>query len=415
MKLAGTAGAVSPFALTSCVTGSGGANVVVIGGGFGGATAARYVKRFDPSINVTLVEANKSYVTCPFSNVVLGSLRTLDTITHGFAGLEKAGVKVVHTMATDIDTTKKVVKTADGDLPYDKLIISAGIDFKWGATPGYSEAASHMVPHAWKAGPQTAMLSNQINAMDDGGVVIICPPTNPFRCPPGPYERASMIASNLKRAGKNKSKVLILDPKAKFSKMPLFLEGWALHHKDMIEWIGGDAGKVTEISPGSLTVKTEFDTYKANVLNFIPTQKAGKIAHAAGLTGGKDWCPVNLATFESTNAKDVHVIGDAAAVGGMPKSGNAANSEAKTCAAAVVTLLKGGVPGDSTTSNTCYSLITPNYGISVTAVWTANATDKKYRKLSGGVSPKGKDAEFRKQEAKYARGWYSNITEDIWG
>ena len=413
LKLVGAAGAASPLALSSCATTAPSVpNVVVVGGGFGGATAARYVKKFDPSINVTLLEPNKTYVTCPFSNAYLGGLRSIGSITHNYSGLSKAGVNVVHAMATGVDVVNKLVWTADGSFPFDRAIMSPGIDFKWDATPGYDEAASKIVPHAWKAGAQTEMLRQQLMAMEDGGLVIIAPPPNPFRCPPGPYERASMIAYYLKTV-KPKSKLLILDPKAKFSKMPLFQEGWAIHYKDYIEWVGGDDGKVVEVDAKTRTVKTDFQTHKADVLNFIPAQKAGKIAHVGGLTGDGDWCPVNLSTFESTINEGIHVLGDAATVSGMPKSGNAANSEAKACAAAVVTLLKGGAPGTAMTSNTCYSLITPDHGISVTAVWESGAD--KYKKLSGGLSPKGRDAEFRKQESLYARGWYDNITNDIWG
>lgn len=409
LRTAGALGAASAFPLIGCAKA---AKVVVIGGGFGGATAARYVKAFDPNLEVTLIEPSKTYTTCPFSNAYLGGLRDLASITHNYTGLAKAGVRVMHDRATGLDPAKKTVMTADnGMVAYDRLIVSPGIDFKWGM--GYDEAASQTVPHAWKAGSQTVTLRKQLEAMDDGGVFVMCPPPNPFRCPPGPYERASMVAWYLKN-NKPKSKLLILDAKDKFSKQPLFQEGWAQQYKDLIEWVpAANGGKVEQIDAKTRTVTTEFGSHKANVLNFIPAQKAGKIAFAMGLTDAKGWCPVDLFTFESKIHKRVHVIGDAATVPGMPKSGNAANSEAKACAAAVVSLLRGAKPSTPTTSNTCYSLITPNYGISVTAVWEATA--EKYAKKSGGVSPKGRDAEFRRLESKYARGWYNNITTDVWG
>lgn len=407
-----SAGAVTALSALPLIGCGPQARVVVIGGGFGGATVARYVKAFDPSLDVVLIEPNKSYTTCPFSNAYLGGIVDLKSITHSYSGLAKAGVRVMHDVATGLDAQKKRVLTQNnGMLSYDRLIVSPGIDFIWGK--GYDEAASATIPHAWKAGAQTVMLKKQLEAMDDGGVVVLCPPPNPFRCPPGPYERASMIAWYLKN-NKPKSKVLILDAKSKFSKQGAFMEGWGHHYKDLIEWIPNDkGGAVKRVDVKTRTLTTDFGTHKADVLNFIPAQKAGAIAQKMGLTDAKGWCPIDLFTFESKVIKGVHVIGDAATVSGMPKSGNAANSEAKACAAAVVSLLQGAKPTTPTTSNTCYSLITPDYGISVTAVWEATA--EKYAKKSGGVSPAGRDSEFRRLEAKYARGWYQNITRDIWG
>lgn len=411
----GYTGAASALALAGCssVAETSGPKVVVVGGGFGGATAARWVKHFDPNANVTLVEANRTFVTCPFSNAVLGGIYSMDQITHGYGTLPKAGVKVVHATATGIDAQKKQLTTGDGPIAYDRLILSPGIDIRWGALPGYDEAASELAPHAWKAGPQTVLLRKQLEAMADGGTVIMVVPPDPFRCPPGPYERASMIAHYLKTK-KPRSKLLVLDAKDTFSKQGLFIEGWNMHYKDIVKWVPlKDGGKVTAVDVKALTAKTDFDTHKANVMNVIPPQRAGAIAEKAGVADQTGWCPVDLVTFESKLQKNVHVIGDAAIMPGMPKSGHSANAQAKACALAVVTLFKGGQPKPAMVSNTCYSLITPDHGISVTNVW--QATPEKFDPKVAAVSPAGRDAQFRKLEANYARSWYANITREVWG
>ncbi|MCK5166382.1 MAG: FAD-dependent oxidoreductase [Rhodospirillaceae bacterium] len=417
LKIAGATGAAaSAFAIGGCAMGPSGTGprVVVVGGGFGGATAARYVKKFGPDFRVTLIEPQTSYVTCPFSNAYLGGIVDLNTITHGYSGLSKIGVHVVHDMVTGLDGAAGTVTLSSGKVvEYDRLIVSPGIDFKWNMD-GYDEAASMLVPHAYKAGSQTVLLKKQLEAMDDGGTVIIAPPGNPFRCPPGPYERASMIAFYLKNH-KPRSKVLILDRKDKFSKQGAFTEGWKRRYGNMIEWVPAkDVGIISSVDAGARSISTEMDTHKADVLNFIPNQKAGKVAHAMGLTGGGDWCPVDQITFESSVVPGVHVIGDAAVVKGMPKSGNAANSQAKVCAWAVVQLLSGVTEVEpAVTSNTCYSLVSDDYGIHVSVIW--KGTPEGYKKTSGGVAPANMDDNFRKAEAGYAHGWYANITNDIWG
>lgn len=414
LRYAGAASALS-FAGCAQVERRAAPNVVVVGGGFGGASAARWVKRFDPAVNVTLIEAGTSFATCPFSNYVLGGFRTMESITHGYARFAAAGVRVVHDTATAVDTAKKTVTTAGGNtFAYDRLVMSPGIDIRFGAVPGYDEAAAELAPHAWNAGPQTVLLRRQLEAMDDGGVVIIAVPADPFRCPPGPYERASTIAHYLK-AKKPRSKILVLDAKESFSKQGLFLEGWEQHYKDIIKWVPlKDGGKVIKVDAARRTVETDFDTHKAAVLNFIPPQRAGAIAEKAGLTNQTGWCPINHVTFESTQQKDVHVLGDAALISGMPKSGSAANTQAKACAAAIITFLRGGIPTPPITSNVCYSLITPEHGISVTNVWTASV-DKFTPNPGGGVSPLKRDAQFRLQEAHFAMSWYANLTREIWG
>lgn len=389
--------------------------VVVIGGGAGGAVAAKYIRKADSSIDVTLIEANDKHYTCFMSNEVLGGNRKLESICHGYGGLKKHGINVVHSKATGVDAKSKTVTTASGDtFNYDRLVVSPGIDFRWGAVDGYDQAAAEVMPHAWKAGPQTKLLRKQLEAMDDGGVVIIAPPANPFRCPPGPYERACQIAHYLKH-NKPKSKILVIDAKDKFSKQGLFTQGWKARYDGMIDWLpaADTGGGIVSVDPGSMTVATDFDEYKAAVVNLIPPQKAGKIAHTAGLTDDKGWCPVDLGTFESTLHKGVHVIGDASIATGMPKSGYAANSQAKVCAAAVVAALNDHDMADPSYVNTCYSLVAPDYGISVAAVYRLAEDRSKIAKIAGGLTPSDASPEALQREVQYAYSWYDNMVADM--
>jgi sulfide dehydrogenase [flavocytochrome c] flavoprotein subunit len=392
-------------------------HVVVVGGGFGGASCAKYLRTLAPGIEVTLVERDARYFTCPFSNAVLGGLYNIDFITHGFDALrQKHGVKVIQDSVTEIDPTAKKVKLAGGNnLKYDRLVISPGIDFLWDEVDGYDEATSKTIPHAWKAGSQTLILRKQLEQMRDGGVVIIAPPGNPFRCPPGPYERASMIAHYLKQA-KPKSKILIFDNKDKFSKQPLFMQGWEKLYPGMIEWIKGtDGGAIEAVDAKKMTVNPMFgDPQKGDVINLIPPQKAGAIAQIAGLAPKDGWCPVNQATFESTIHKDIHVIGDASIANPMPKSGYAASSQGKVCAAAIVSALSGDSSPVPSFVNTCYSLVGPEYGISVAAVYRMGDKGIAKVKGAGGASPMDANEAFRRDEARYAVGWYRSITADIW-
>ena len=396
--------------------------VVVVGGGTGGATAAKYIRMADPTVEVTLIEPNKAYYTCYMSNEVLGGERTMDQIKHGYSGLGGHGVKVVHDMVTGIDAKGRVVKTAGGkSFSYDRCVVAPGIDFRWDTIEGYDAKVAEKIPHAWKAGPQTALLRKQLESMRDGGTVIIAPPPNPFRCPPGPYERASQIAMYLK-AHKPKSKVLIFDPKGKFSKMGLFVGAWKKLYgyqtdNAMIEWHGAqeEAG-VVKVNAANNSVTTAFgDEIKGDVLNVIPAQKAGKIAFTAGLTNDKGWCPIDLLTFESTIHPNIHVIGDASIAKGMPKSGYAANSEAKVCAASIVALLNGHEPGTPSYVNTCYSIAGKDYGFSVAAVYRLAEDRSKIIKVSGGLTPADASPEQLKREVLYAHSWYNNITKDIFG
>jgi sulfide dehydrogenase [flavocytochrome c] flavoprotein subunit len=391
------------------------ARVVIVGGGFGGSTCAKYLHRFDPSLDITLVEPAKQFVTCPFSNAVMSGLRDMKSISHSYDAQRQRGVKVVQAIVTDIDAAGKSVMLDNGKkLGYDRLVLSPGIDFKWEAVEGIQSDDEKIIPHAWKGGSQTTLLRDQLVAMHDGGVVIIAPPGNPFRCPPGPYERISLIAHYLKQH-KPKSKILVLDAKDKFSKMPLFQQGWEALYPGMIEWVAGSkGGRVESVDVSNRTLMTELgDKHKGDVVNFIPPQKAGAIAHKAGLTNNDGWCPVNQRTFESTVHAGIHVIGDASIAGKMPKSGFAANSQGKVCAAAIVSAVHGFDMPEPSYVNTCYSLVSPTYGISVAAVYRFDKEKGIYGvKGAGGVSPKDADKTYRELEARYAVGWYDSITSD---
>jgi len=418
LRLAAASGAASALSAAGSRALAAGSSkqVVVVGGGFGGATVARHIRRADPGIAVTLIEPKKQFITCPFSNMVLGGIRQMKDITHSYDSLKnKYGVKVVHDTVTTIDGAKHTVKLKGGQtLKYDKLVVSPGIDFKWDAIAGYSEKASQVMPHSWQGGPQTVLLRKQLESMKNGGLVVMAAPPNPFRCPPGPYERASMIAHYLK-SHKPKSKILILDPKDKFSKQGLFVAGWNKLYPGMIEWVPGNkGGTVVSVNPKTMTVQA-VDKYKAAVANIIPAQKAGAIAFQAGLTDDTGWCPVDPKTFESKKVADIHVVGDASIAGALPKSGYAAYSEALMCAASIVAGFKGEHPGDASFVNTCYSLVSPDYGISVAAVY--RLTDKGISSIegAGGVSPADADDAFRASEARYAEGWYASLTADVWG
>ncbi|MBL8673248.1 MAG: FAD-dependent oxidoreductase [Rhodospirillales bacterium] len=395
-----------------------GAKVVVVGGGFGGAAAARYLKKADAAIDVTLVERDDKFVTCPFSNYVIAGFRKIEDITHGYDGVRKAGVKVVKGEATAIDTTARVVTLGDGaKLPYDRLVVSPGVDLDFAALPGYTEAASERMPHAWKAGAQTLLLRRQLEAMPDGGTFILSAPANPFRCPPGPYERVSVVAWYLKN-NKPKSKILVLDAKDEFSKQGLFQAAWESEFPGMITWIAGkDGGKVESVDPAGMSVKSGFGAEKGAVVNVIPPQRAGRIAQIAGLTDEKGWCPVDPSTFASRKAENVHVIGDACIAGAMPKSGSSANAHGKAAAAAIAASLARKPAQPPALFNICYSLVKPDYGISVTNVYMATA-DKGIVAVpnSGGVSVRATTAlNERKLEADYTVGWYKAITADTWG
>ena len=421
LLVSGVAGsAFGLFGMTGTSLAAGGTkkHVVVVGGGFGGAATAKYLRKLDPSISVTLIEPKAAYVTCPFSNWVLGGLRTMKDITQTYTALRtRHGVNVIADRVVGVDAAKGTVKLAGGKtIGYDRLVVSPGIDFKYDAIPGYSQKiAESKIPHAWQAGPQTVLLQRQLHAMKNGGTVVICPPDNPFRCPPGPYERASLVANYLKK-NKPKSKIVILDAKEKFSKQGLFTKGWERLYPGMIEWRSSTGGgKVLKLDADKMTLETDLGAVKGDVINIIPAQKAGKIAFDAGLTNEKGWCPVNPSSFESTLHKGIHIVGDACVAGAMPKSGFAASSQGKVAAAAIVNLLRGQEPAPPSLVNTCYSLIGPKYGVSVAGVYQLSATGIVDIPGAGGLTPADASDDQLEQEALFAEGWYTNICNDIWG
>jgi len=417
VAVAGTVAGISTIARAAA------GKVVVVGGGAGGATAARYLKRADPAIDVTMVEPNASYHTCFMSNEVLAGDRPLSGIEVKFDNLKKMGVEVVHDRVTGIDGSAKTVMTKGGQkLAYDRCVVSPGVDFKLGDFEGASMDMFDKIPHAWKAGPQTALLRKQLEAMEDGGTVCILAPPNPFRCPPGPYERASLIAHYLKHH-KPKSKIVIIDAKDKFSKQGLFTQAWERLYgfgtdNSMIEWIPvAKAHKLNKIDAGAMMVETNFVDLKADVINYIPAQMAGKIAVDAGLANAKGWCPVDKVTFESKQVPGVHVLGDASVASKMPKSGYAANSQGKVAAWAIAASFAGAEPPSPSYVNTCYSIAGEDYGFSVAAVYRYDADGDVIAgvKGAGGLTPMDASAEDLKREVIYAYSWYDNIVRDIWG
>jgi len=390
--------------------------VVVVGGGFGGATVARAIKRADPRIAVTLVETGSKFIACPFSNLVITGLRELASQQFGYDKLAADGVEVRIATAAGVDPQARRLALAEGgSLTYDRLVLAPGIDLNWNGLPGYGEAVAETMPHAWKAGAQTILLRRQLEAMEDGGVVLMSVPDNPYRCPPGPYERASLIAHYLKTR-KPRSKLIVLDAKDQFSKQRLFQAAWKELYPDHLEWVGlSQGGKVISVDPGEKALVTEFGRHKGAVVNVIPPQQAGRIAASAGVANRTGWCPINPVTFESKLVPNIHLVGDAIIAGGMPKSAFSANAQAKVCAAAIVRLINGEPPSEPRLINTCYSLVAPDYGISVAGVYgpvNGVLTDVPG---AGGVSPLTAPRTFRAEEALYASGWFNTVTAEVFG
>ncbi|MDA8688793.1 MAG: NAD(P)/FAD-dependent oxidoreductase [Paracoccaceae bacterium] len=388
--------------------------VVVVGGGAGGATAARYIaKDSKGAVDVTLVEPTRTYYTCFFSNLYLGGVKEFDDIGHTYGKLAASGINVVHDWAIGVDRDKKMVSLAGGSaLPYDKLILSPGIDFVEGAVEGWDLSSQNAMPHAYKAGSQSELLKAQIMAMPQGGTYAMVAPPNPYRCPPGPYERVSMVAHYLSQHNPT-AKIIVADPKPKFSKMALFQEGWNAHYAGMIDWIGSEfGGENVAVDPSAMTISIDGESINVDACNVIPAMKAGRIAALAGVTDGS-WAPVNAADMSTKADADVYVLGDASQQGDMPKSGFSANSQAKVCANAVRGALTGSKIFPAKFANTCWSLINADDGVKVGA--TYKATDEKIAKVDGFISKTGETADIRKQTYLESEDWYTGITSDMFG
>lgn len=389
--------------------------VVVVGGGAGGATAARYIaKDGQGAIDVTLVEPTRTYYTCFFSNLYLGGFRDMRSLGHSYGTLAaEYGINVVHDWAVGVDRDAKTVTLAGGgSLPYDRLILSPGIDFVDGAVEGWDLSSQNAMPHAYKGGSQTELLNAQIMAMPQGGTYAMVAPPNPYRCPPGPYERVSMVAHTLKEINPT-AKILIADPKENFSKQGLFEEGWSDKYTGMIERVGPDFGGAdVAVDPQAMTLSIDGDVNDVDVCNVIPAMKAGRIAEIAGITDG-NWAPVNAADMSSKMDENIHVLGDAAAQGDMPKSGFSANSQAKVCANAVRGALTGSTVFPARFANTCWSLIDTDDGVKVGA--TYEATEEKIAKVDGFVSQTGESDDLRAATYQESVGWYDGIVADMFG
>jgi len=411
----GVSASVGLLAMPHVARAQSAARVVVVGGGFGGAACARALKRLDAKVQVTLLEPNRIFTACPFSNEVIAGLRELEAQQFGYEKIAADGIGVIAQAATKIDAAACSVTLADGtSLAYDRLVLSPGIDFNFGALPGYDEAAAMKMPHAWKAGEQTILLRRQLEAMDDGGTVVLAVPANPARCPPAPYERASLIAHYLKTK-KPRSKVLILDAKDTFSQQKLFERAWKELYGEMIERVAlSQGGRVTSVDPSTNTIVTEFGNYTPQVANVIPPQRAGRIADIAGASDHTGWCPINPVTFESKLAPNIHVIGDACLGGGIPKSAAAASAQGKACADAIASLLAGKPPQAPKLTGVCYNIAAPGYGFSLAGIYQPR--DDIFAESEGGAtSPLDAPRELRAREADEAERWFATITADAYG
>lgn len=412
----GTAAATGAMLAAPAVLGQGKPRIVVIGGGAGGATCARYLaKDSDGGLDVTLVEPAEVYYTCFFSNLYIGGFRAFDSLGHRYDRLaSEYGITLARDMASGVDRDAGTVTLAGGEtLTYDRLVIAPGIDFVEGSVPGWDLSKAEIMPHAYKAGPQTQLLKAQVEAMPEGGTFCMIAPPNPFRCPPGPYERISMVAHVLK-AKNPTARILLVDPKDKFSKQALFEEGWERHYPGMVERIGPEFGATNiEVRPDTMEIVIDGAVEKVDVCNVIPAQKAGTIAAAAGVTDDSGWAPVNPHSMASRADPKVFVLGDASAQGDMPKSGFAANSQAKVAAMVIRSELTGSKAFPAKYSNTCWSLIATDDGVKVGASY--EATDEKIASVDSFISQTGEPADLRKATYEESLGWYAGITADIFG
>ena len=416
-KLAGASlGVLGTPLFAPAVLGQAKPKLVVIGGGPAGATVARYVQKDAAgAVDVTLVEPHSSFVTCFFSNLHVGGFRDLNSITHLYDNVRATGIRIRHEMATVLDREKREVELIGRDrLPYDRLVVAPGIDLKFDSVPGYSERASQVMPHAWKAGEQTELLVRKLNALEDGATIVMIAPPNPYRCPPGPYERISMFAHVLKAKGHKKSKIIVLDPKPTFSKQALFLEGWEKHYPGMVEWQDPKVhGGIKGVDPSTGEVKTDLANYKADLANVIPAQMAGKIARDAGLVDQSGWCPIDPETMKSKMDPNVFVVGDACIPGDMPKSAFSANSQAKVAAMIIRGELTGSRVFPARYTNTCWSLIETDDDVKVGGTYEPG--EGKIKQITTFVSQKGEPADLRSQNYKESVDWYASIIADMFG
>lgn len=415
-RLGQAAAAATFVGLSGPALGGSKAKIVVIGGGAGGATAAKYIaKDAADKIEVTLIEPSKTHVTCFHSNLVLGGVKTIEAISHAYDKLaSNYGIMLVHQKAASIDRGAHQVVLSDGSrVPYDALVLSPGIDLKYDSVPGWGMEHEEAMPHAWKAGPQTLLLKSKLDAVPDGGLIVMLAPPNPYRCPPGPYERVSMMAHTLKRAGKTRSKIIVLDPKEKFSKQALFQEGWEKHYSGMVEWLSKDVYEsIQSVDPATNTVTTGFEVYKnAALVNVIPAQMAGAIARDAGLANETGFCPIAPDTMQSAMDPDIYIVGDACIPGDMPKSAYAANSQAKVAAASVRGRFAGSKAFPARYQNICWSMLDDDDSIKVGGRYAAK--DGKIASIEDFVSKTGEDASVRKMTQTENMGWYEGITADI--
>ncbi len=420
IKLAGSGAALSLVGMPWTVQANS-PKIVIIGGGIGGVTTARELIQLHPQLDITLLEPHPVYHTCFMSNEVLSGERPLESIQFGYEFLQKRGIRWLPVPALAIDPVTKKVKIPEGELSYDRLVVSPGIQFRWDQIEGYGKAVSEHLPHAWSAPSQVALLRQQLEAMPNGGTVIITVPPHPYRCPPAPYERASQIAYYLKQY-KPRSKVLILDAKDGFPKQQLFMQGWEELYgfkteHSLIEWLPSQEGKVLRVDAQKMAVYAGEleEEYKGSVINVIPPQMAGQIAIDNDLSDDTGWCPVNKKTFESSRHPDVYVIGDACDASQMPKSAYSAHSQAKVCALAIVASLKGEEISTPAYLNTCYSVLGKEYAISLSTVYRLVGDSIAPVEGSGGLTPEQASAEDKKREYLYAHSWFLNFTQGIFG
>jgi sulfide dehydrogenase [flavocytochrome c] flavoprotein chain len=411
----GLAAAATPL-FAPAVLGQAKPKLVAIGGGPGGGTVARYVNKDQKgAIEVTLIEPQRNFTTCFFSNIYVGGYRSFESITHTYDKVRQEGVKVVHEAAASIDRDKREVVLAGGTrVPYDRLVVAPGIDIKFDSVPGYSEAAAEAMPHAWKPGAQTQLLVRKLNALNDGATIVMVAPPNPYRCPPGPYERVSMFAHVLKQKKHTRSKIIVLDPKANFSKQALFLDGWEKHYPGMIEWQDPKVhGGIKGVDPATGEVKTDLANYKADLANVIPAQMAGRIARDASLADQTGFCPIDPENMKSKMDANIFVVGDACIPGDMPKSAFSANSQAKVAAMIIGGELAKARTFPARYTNTCWSLIETDDDVKVGGTYEPG--EGKLKAVTTFVSQKGESAELRKTNYQESIDWYNGIVSDIFG